>query len=323
MNDLYSNWPTNDYRYYLEHHGIKGQRWGVRNAEWYPIAAWEASKMQSTNIGSVKSKGSTGSYNSPSKKDNSKSDKSPLALYLVNLGWDAAMIATLNPAGLVYLTVDLARGGQAVAASIKTKKVEKIRAKSKVDKKTGLHLKESEMTEKEDMNMINPSFANFDRNTKNNCMLCTTAYDMRRRGYEVSANKASVGYEEKDALKWYNGAKLEKSVPYSKNDKYTTRLKTSAGATFGLNRGITSKVEKDLLKQGNGARGNLMMTWDYNGNGHSVVYEVVNNKVILRDCQTGKIYNNPATLLNRSVGASYIRLDNIQPNYKNIKEAVR
>lgn len=27
----------------LCHHGIQGQKWGVRNAEWYPIAAWKAS----------------------------------------------------------------------------------------------------------------------------------------------------------------------------------------------------------------------------------------------------------------------------------------
>lgn len=26
----------------LTHHGVKGQKWGLRNALWYPIAAWEA-----------------------------------------------------------------------------------------------------------------------------------------------------------------------------------------------------------------------------------------------------------------------------------------
>ena len=43
MNDLYT-YPINDYRNYLQHHGTKGQRWGVRNAEWYPISEWKASK---------------------------------------------------------------------------------------------------------------------------------------------------------------------------------------------------------------------------------------------------------------------------------------
>ena len=27
---------------YLIHHGVKGQKHGVRNAEWYPISAWKA-----------------------------------------------------------------------------------------------------------------------------------------------------------------------------------------------------------------------------------------------------------------------------------------
>lgn len=43
MDDLFNNyWPENDFRYYLQHHGVKNQKWGVRNAEWYPIAAYQA-----------------------------------------------------------------------------------------------------------------------------------------------------------------------------------------------------------------------------------------------------------------------------------------
>lgn len=40
--DYYGIYHENDYRYYLQHHGIKGQQWGVRNAEWYPIADYQA-----------------------------------------------------------------------------------------------------------------------------------------------------------------------------------------------------------------------------------------------------------------------------------------
>ncbi len=321
-------YPENDYRSYLMHHGIKGQKWGVRNAEWYPIDAWKASKGRGESIigSSDKSKSSELKVKKSKSKDvdHSKSDKSELALYLTSLGLDAMMLATMNPAGAGYLAVDLLRGAQAVAASVKTKKVEKIRAKSRVDKKTGFHVKDSDMTEKEDMYMVNPSFANFDRNTKNNCMLCTTAYDMRRRGYEVSAKKASVGYQKDDPIKWYNGAKVVDSVTYdAKKDSFSTAFKNVAKSTFSLNRGVTEKVTNDLLKQGEGARGNLIMVWDYTGSGHSVVYEVQNGKVVLRDCQSNKVYNNPASLLNKSIGASYIRLDNVTPNYSKIKEAVR
>lgn len=43
MDEIYL-FPVNDYRDYLQHHGVKGQKWGVRNAEWYPIAAYQRSK---------------------------------------------------------------------------------------------------------------------------------------------------------------------------------------------------------------------------------------------------------------------------------------
>lgn len=42
MNDILISYPLNDYRNYLQHHGVKGQKWGQRNAEWYPIAAYKA-----------------------------------------------------------------------------------------------------------------------------------------------------------------------------------------------------------------------------------------------------------------------------------------
>ena len=34
-------YPENDCRSYLEHHGTPGQKWGVRKAAWYPIAAFQ------------------------------------------------------------------------------------------------------------------------------------------------------------------------------------------------------------------------------------------------------------------------------------------
>lgn len=41
MNEIYE-YPMNDYRSYLIHYGTPGMKWGVRNAEWYPIAAYKA-----------------------------------------------------------------------------------------------------------------------------------------------------------------------------------------------------------------------------------------------------------------------------------------
>lgn len=40
--EYYDIYPENDYRTYLQHYGVQGQKWGKRNAEWYPIADWQA-----------------------------------------------------------------------------------------------------------------------------------------------------------------------------------------------------------------------------------------------------------------------------------------
>ena len=39
-------YPENDYRDYLEHHGVPGMHWGVRKAAWYPISAFKAAKAR-------------------------------------------------------------------------------------------------------------------------------------------------------------------------------------------------------------------------------------------------------------------------------------
>lgn len=42
--DRFYTYPENDYRSFLEHHGIPGQKWGVRKAAWYPISAFQKAK---------------------------------------------------------------------------------------------------------------------------------------------------------------------------------------------------------------------------------------------------------------------------------------
>ena len=302
-------YPPNDYRSYLVHHGIKGMRWGIQNGPPYPLSL----ETHSMVISGSKSTGSKEVGKSDkATSDRKSSDKTELYAYALSLG---VSLATLNPVGLA---ATIARGGQAIHASSKTKKAEKIRSESKIDKKTGYHLKSRAFTKEEDMKAVNPSFHNFDRNTKNNCMLCTTAYDMRRRGYEVSAEKAKVGYKPSDAAKWYTGAKLVDSVKVG--ETFGEKFKAGLKGSLGVNLSVTKKVQSDLLKQGEGARGNLIMLWDASGAGHSVVYEVGNGKVVLRDCQTNRVYRNPGGLLNKAVAASYVRLDNVQPNYVQMKK---
>lgn len=54
MNEMDIYYPENDYRSYLEHHGIPGQQWGVRRAAWYPIAAYKSSDGKGSLSGRVR-----------------------------------------------------------------------------------------------------------------------------------------------------------------------------------------------------------------------------------------------------------------------------
>ena len=39
-------YPNNDYRVYLAHHGIKGQKWGDRNGPPYPLGPGDHSSSE-------------------------------------------------------------------------------------------------------------------------------------------------------------------------------------------------------------------------------------------------------------------------------------
>lgn len=312
MNEIYKN--------YLKHHGILGQKWGKRNGPPYPLGAGDHSAAEK-KAGWRKSLSSTPNTSNTSNTPNSKyglhsgkkrtlesykdttdhndSDKTPLAKYMVRLALHAA---TLNVEGLA---LDGKRMVDALYASHKEKASEKRRQKLKVDKKTGFYLKDKEYTSKQDVKMINPGFRNFDLNTKNNCVLCSVAFDMRRRGYDVAANKASYGYLRESISNWYPKAKLE-------NVQSTSRLNPG------------KDLRDTLLKQGDGARGCVFVRWNGTRSGHAMAYEVSGGKMHLYDGQTGKEYSYPNKILWHADRNStqYARLDNIDFDKKKIKECV-
>lgn len=282
----------------LYHHGVKGQKWGVRryqNKDGTLTAAGKARQSSKIRYGSSNQKTTTD-------RDHSKSDKSPLAWFATSA---ALHIMQMNPVGLA---LDAAQLVQVGAGYVKDKKYTKEREGSSVDSKTGFNLKKREMTVQEDSARVNPLVHNFDNNTKNNCMLCTSTYDLRRRGYDVKAKKASTGYFTEELLAWYPKAKINKVTGLNEKGKPSTKE-------------MTSKLKSELIKQGDGARGNLMIKWAGTRGGHSVAYEVTNGNLRIIDAQINKIYDNPDSFLRRCTNeVEYARLDNISFDLKTIKE---
>lgn len=315
---------------YLAHHGILGQKWGRRNGPPYPLGAsahsaaekkagWRKSLSASkTRYGSQDgSKDSTSAKKPKEKKD---SDNSGAAYFATKMALD---IVGLNPIALVKDTKRLMDyGSSKVKQAFENMRVSKL----EVDEKTGFHFKNKEMTQDQDMRHINPGFKNFNTNTKNNCMLCTTAYELRRRGYDVQADTSTKGYNRKDLVDWFPNAKVEDIYSVDRSNK-----KQMATASFKQEFGIGGrekyrKLSESLLKHGDGARGNLMVSWGLLGAGHSIAWENQNGRVVLRDCQSGKKYTSElqiSKLLSKTVDAQYARTDNVDFDAKKLKGLIR
>lgn len=197
-----------------------------------------------------------------------------------------------------------------IPASIANRKlkntIREIENNPNIDKATGLKLKQREMTPDEDMKQINPGYMNWSPNTKSNCMLCTTAYALRRKGFDVTANGTNDGYYESQVLSAFPNAKLRrlniKRIP------------------------LTSEKQAAIIDKigiPEGGYGNLLVKWD-TGGGHSMIYSVENGKPVIRDCQTNKVYKG-ALSCNRILHYAkndiiIARLDNAKPDIKYMKE---
>lgn len=312
----------------LTHHGIKGQKWGVRrfqNKDNTLTAAGKARYGSGTSLDGGSSK-NTKPAAAPTKKSYDHSQSSGIKKNKVKMALRVARdvgLTALSPAYAVYLADDVAELVGAATSKKKEEKAKQAKEGLETDKATGLKFKDpnKKYTEKDDMKAVNPGFHNFDNNTKNNCMLCTMTYELRRRGYEVTANKASYGYGMNDTKRWFPKAEVKKVDDYfgviaPKDRAWRMRV---ALAAQGINYKLAKQTKQALLQQGDGARGNLMVNFS-NGGGHSMVYEVKKNKFQIRDCQSGKLYRYPTRILRYCTSAGYARLDNVDFDKKRIKE---
>lgn len=174
---------------------------------------------------------------------------------------------------------------------------------------TGFHLKLFKKSSiEDDAKKANPNYTDLTISSSNNCTLSTVAYDLRRRGYDVTAKQAEIkllyNVGPNDVQKWYPGSTVKKFDIKSDYDS------------------LYKEAFSEIEKQPNGARGNVMISWGPNKGGHSVAYEIINNKAVLVDAQTGDIYKNPKELFNEGTTIQYIRTDNITPDWEKIKQAV-
>ena len=287
----------------LAHYGILGMKWGVRRYQNADGTWTEAGKKR---------------YGTKTLGSETKDQIAPELVVAAAYGATALAIWGAGAAAV---------GAEKAASRGREKAAKKRIEKDEIDPETGLPKSPKNYTAEEDMKLVNPSRGSGEADIQNNCGYCTLAYDMRRRGYDVTAKKDANGTDPFELYKnYYKDAKPpERIVPkqyeemLKKYENARPYMITTDRDYTNYQKALINDLQTELLKQGDGARGYLGVRWSGTTSSHSIAYEVHNGKVDVMDAQSGK--KKPLkSYENIIMGAMYTRLDNATPNYEKIRK---
>lgn len=276
----------------LYHHGIKGQKWGVRRFQNKDGTLTPAGKSRIMTGRKLK-------YTSPA----IESAKSTGKYFVKKL-----IASTVPGAGILFNAMTVAN--LAAYAKNNFDKTDYVKKEGEIEKLSKLKKKTVPSSIEDDLKKVNPRLPG-QKGTVNNCMYCTAAMEMRRRGYDVRARKKSSGVVEDAYKDWFDNAKiiypnLERKPKESRKD-YTLRSYDN----------LCNEIEK----YGNGARGYVGVNYEKMNVGHSMYWEVSNNKVTFYDGQSKSTKNDKVFSLADPSSYSYARLDNLKLK-ENVTETV-
>lgn len=324
MNVYYiAGYPVSDELY---HHGIKGQQWGVQNGPPYPLNSnlSERIKAKAENLkkNPIK-KESDGKLSIELNEDQKKALKiGAAAIGAMYLEYKYGAVSNgVNiiestfegglPGGImdgVYRFARSAEGEDATKFSPTERFIKKRNQSSSIDPNTGLYKIEKDHTQDEDMQAVNPSYSPDNPKTSENCGLCSIAYEMRRRGYDVTAGFSDSGTLPQDLRKCFPGVK--------ERTRYGNRVVSALSQEPPMTVKDATKVANSFKRERN-TRGIMFVGWGYGRGGHAIAYEVDSNgNLVIYDSQVRKVYKGQSAVnfLSYTSSCETFRLDNRKPN---------
>ena len=276
----------------LSHHGILGQKWGVR-------------RFQNKD----------GSLTASGKKRYDENDSEEKKKGLTDKQKAALIIGASVTAGIIV-----------GYGAYRLHELDKLK-KAGIDAATGLQLKDKIMTADQDMKAVNLGrrnnpFKNLKGEYSHNCALCSMTYEARRRGFDVKAGEEKVGKTLLDVGKVYG---LDQNQVLNRTKQF--QQYNTPPSIFGRHIDPSyNDMISEIKRHGNGARGTIHVSFDkIGGGGHSMIWENNGGKVVLRDCQTNKKYTGDALkmLFGYTRADCMMRTDDLKMDPKLIRDWVR
>lgn len=312
----------------LCHYGVKGMKWGVRH-DYEPIGRRRFGRQiqagpKQTQAGPTQRSAKGGTSQQKSTKEQSQNQEQPKQKKKLTTGQKLAIAgATAVAAYAAYKFVDSGAArqaitkGQAFITGKKTGFKTNTNLSKKMDAKS---IKESVV------DAVNPDYGKF--GTKMNCRRCTMAYEMRRRGFDVAATRSNSATGQ-SFVGLYNATNKSNQIKGGRIGGLIDLFKTNSAVSDYMDKQINLKKDESsdpvsygkkifeaLSKNPNGARGELELRWVFGG-GHSIAWEIIDNKPVIFDCQTKEMFDSVDKFVKYSknaVAATSTRLDNLDLN---------